>query len=118
MANTILPSQLGYTAPNSPLRSQVYIGKKVSASFEAIGLGERGRPDELQALKIYLSENGEAVGAVHLDVTDLYQVISENASLKGKEVFLKFRTVSVCEVNDETGEAEEKKMVILGSETF
>lgn len=117
MANTIIPSQLGYTAPGSALRSQVYLGKNVSVDFEAVGLGRGGRPDELEALKIHISQNGEAQLALYIDVTDILALKAANPSLTG-EVFLQLKKVSVCEINDSTGESEEKGMIILGSSTF
>lgn len=117
MANTIIPSQIGYTAPGSALRSQIYLGKQVTVDFEAVGLGAGGRPDELEALKIHISQNGQAQVALYIDVTDILALKASNPNLTG-EVFLQLKKVSVCEVNDTTGESEEKGMIILGSSTF
>lgn len=118
MAKTIVPSQLGYTAPGSRLRSQLFLGKNVNVQFEALGLGDDGRPDELQALKIHISQNGVAQGAIYLDVTDVLELKQKNSSLSGKELFLKLREASVCVLNEQTGEGEEKKIIILSSEPF
>lgn len=117
MSNSIIPTQLGYTAPNTPSRSQIYLGKDVNAQFEAIGLGEEGRPDALQALKIHLSQNGVAKGAIYLDITDIIALQNANSNIPA-ELFLKLMEVSVCEINPSTGDGEEKKMVILGSPTY
>ena len=118
MPNSVIPTQLGYTAPGSSLRSQIYLGKDVNASFEAVGIGGGGRPDALQALKIHLTkEDGTAIGAIYLDVTDIITLKEENSNIPD-ELFLKLVEVSVCEINDTTQESEEKRMVILGSPTY
>lgn len=117
MANSIIPTQLGYTAPNTTYRSQIYLGKDVSANFEAVGLGAGGRPDVLQALKIHLSQGGVGLGAIYLDVTDIIALKAANPNIPN-ELFLKLVQVSVCEINNLTGEGEEKNMVILGSPTY
>jgi len=118
MPNSILPTQLGYTAPGSTLRSQIYLGKNVNADFEAVGVGADGRPDALQALKIHLTkEDGTAIGAIYLDVTDIITLKEANSNIP-TELFLKLVEVSVCEINDTTQESEEKKMVVLGSPTY
>jgi hypothetical protein len=116
MPNSIIPTQLGYTAPKSSLRSQVFIGKNTSVDFEAVGLGEGGRPDELQALKIYLNSlNSEKKCVLHFDISDVETLLE---SQNFNEFFLKIREVSVCQINDDTDESEEKKMLILGSEPY
>ena len=118
MPNSIVPTQIGQTSPDSPLRSQVYIGRNVSVSFEAIGIGDGGRPDELQALKIYISKDGVKYGAIHFDVEDIADLFTDIPDLLSEELFLKPVKVSVCEVNETTGEGEEKQMVVLGSKTY
>ena len=121
MSNTVIPSQLGYTAPDSSLRSQVFIGKDLGLSFEAVGVGKDGRPDQLQALKIYISEGSERYAAIHIDVEDVKAMFADGLTIpdgENPQVFIKLRTVSVCEVDDKTGEAIEKKMVILGSQAY
>jgi hypothetical protein len=115
MARTILPSQLGYTAPSSSYGSRVYIGRDVSVSFEAAGLGEGGRPDGIDALRIHIGQ-GDTQGIIYLDITDVNQIIAAS-QIKGN-LFLKLREVSVCQVNDATGDSEEKKMVVLASEPY
>jgi len=117
MATTIIPSQLGYTAPNTASRSQIYLGKNFNVEFEAVGIGNDGRPDELQALKIHLSQAGVPLGAIYLDVTDIIALKATNPAIPS-EVFLKLTEVSLCEVNDVTGETEEKRMIILGSPSY
>lgn len=117
MPSTIVPSQLGYTAPSTPNRSQIYLGKDLNVNFEAVGLGADGRPDELQALKIHLSQGGVALGAIYLDVTDIIALKQSNSNIPS-ELFLKLTEVSVCESDTATGETTEKRMVILGSPTY
>ncbi len=121
MSNTIIPSQFGYTAPNTTNRSQIYLGRNSNlgdSGFEAVGQGAGGRPDVLQALKIYLTkEDGSPLGAIHIDVSDIVTLKAANSNIP-TELFLKLTEVSVCEINDVTGESEEKRMVILGSPTY
>ena len=117
MPNSIIPTQLGYTSPDSSLRSQLYLGKNVSVDFEAVGAGAGGRPDALAAVKIHLSQDGTALGAIYLDVSDIIALKDANENIPS-ELFLRLRQVSVCEINEATGEGEEKNMVVLASATY
>ena len=115
MSNSVIPSQFGYTAPNSTNGSQIYLGKNVGVQFEAVGLGQGGRPDVLNAVKIHISKDGVAQGAIYINVEDVLTLKAANSNLTG-EVFLKLKEVAVCEEID--GVSTEKRMVILGSETY
>ena len=126
MASTIIPSQIGYTAPGSAKRSQIYMGKNVAVGFEAIGLGLNGRPDVLEAFKIHISKiDKEGVaspaGAFYFDITDVLEIQAKTnfPKVKGvaEELFFKPREVSICEI-DKDGNGVEKNMVIFGSQTY
>jgi hypothetical protein len=116
MANTITPSQIGYNAPGSRNRSEIYLGRNTNVEFEAIGLGKNYRPDELQALKIHISRNNKSEGAIYIDIEDILNIKQQNAI--NSELFLKLREASVCVINENTGESEEKKIIILSTEPF
>lgn len=131
MANTIVPSQLGYTAPNSTNGSQVFIGKDTLVSFEAIGLGQDGRPDYLEHLKINISRlvtqdeslSPQTVCSISINVNEVISIISnENypSTNNVKDVLqLKLREFAVCEDTDGDGVAdEEKKVVMLASQSY
>jgi hypothetical protein len=132
MANTIIPSQLGYNAPGSTNRSEVWIGRDVSVSFEAVGLGKGRRPDALEALKINISKIENAgqsnetvtlVSSLYLDVTDVLEITNQAnyPSTNGvkDELFLKLREFAVCEDTDNDGIGDtEKRVVILASQSY
>lgn len=128
MPNTVLPAQLG-TVPFNPggsgsaSNSQIVMGRDPTVTFEAVGLGAQGRPDYLQTVKINFSKapsgsnTYKQMGSVSFDVADVYSFFTGNLNVP-QNLNIKFRQVSVCEVNDTTQETEERAMIILASQTF
>ena len=131
MSNSIVPSQIGYTSPGSDLRSQIYLGRDTFVNFEAIGLGANQRPDALQSLKINISKIVnygksdqliETRGSIYLDIDDIIKIQSSDYYPSTEDggaenLMLQLKEVSVCE-QDKDGNSVEKRMVIIGSQTY
>jgi len=121
MPNTFYPTQVGFTPSGSFQGSQVIIGRNIDVQWEAIGFGAGGRPDPVNNMVINLTftaNNGTAlrVGEVRLNAEELFDIAIEN-NLQDDTIELTFREISVCETDDE-GNASEKKMIILASQTY
>lgn len=138
--NTVLPTQIGYIPlpsvnisgsasgqitvvgnPSTEGVSSVVMGRS-TGSWEAVGVGKGGRPDILNNLLINLTNSTVSggltmPGIVNIDVQDLVSVIASRGSRAPKQFNFKMREVSVCEQND-AGNSEEKKMMILASQTY
>lgn len=127
MPNSIIPTQIGNLPfdPNHSNISTIVLGKDNTAgvTFEAIGLGTNGRPDSLESIKINFSkfntgsESYRPLGSATLNVEDIYNFFTGNLNVV-QNLEIKFRQVSVCEINDTTNQPEERYMLVLASQTF
>lgn len=117
--NSFIPTQIGHTQKNGTYTSQVVIGKKVSVSFEAAGIGADSRPDELEELKIHITDTNTNTNvlSLHISITDILELKQANSNIP-TEIFMKLREYAICQINDSTGEAEEKNVVFLASEPY
>lgn len=127
MANTIIPSQFGYSAPGSNLGSQIILGRDMSVSFEGIGLGAQGRPDILETLKINIcinsgvsgnaSSTAQKIASFNINCSDIRSLYTGNVNFPSAPEF-KIREFSVCEINDTTEESEERKVALFASQSY
>lgn len=121
--NSLLPTQIGYTPLSSgtpPYPSQVVIGRDITASFEAVGFGDGGRPDPMSLLKINLTNQAVdpavKVGSISMSATGLAAIISANFALLGQPLNFTFQEVALCV--DVNGTATEKRAVVLMSQSY
>lgn len=126
--NTSNPTQIGFTPasyhPTGNVQggSQVIIGRDVTASWEAIGYGSGARPDILENFVINLTnthtgiDKGNKVSII-LNYQELISIATGNPfSFPGTGLNLVLKEVSVCEMV--SGESQEKRMIIIGSQTY
>ena len=120
--NVTTPPQIGFTPAGSTLGSQIVMGKNTAVTFEAIGYGEKGRPQELQKIVINLSKfegtTYTTIGSISLDVQAITDLIAANSNIPNP-ISMTLREVAVCEDTDNDGTADaEKRMIIIGSQTY
>ena len=120
MNNSIIPSTIGSTPINSTNGSQLVFGRDVSVTFEAIGLGQTGRPDVLQKLIINLSTINAGVTtktcSITLDPAAIITLITSNPNIPSP-VNMSLVEAAVC-VADDSGNTTEQRMIIIGSATY
>lgn len=117
MSNSIIPTQLGYTPPGSTNGSQLVLGKDVTiVDFEAVGLGEGGRPDILNTLIINITNAGQKVISISIDGRDMTVLIARNANLP-KNAVMTIKEAAICE-QDDAGNTTEKRILILASDSY
>ena len=136
MASQIFPTQLGYTPVGSSLGSQITLGRDTSfgdVTFEAIGVGAKGRPDSLEKVVINISKlkNADGVNSTYdtvcdisLNIADILALAAANSNFPKDQsdntlptLSLRLTEVSTCETDD-SGNGVEKRMVILASQTY
>lgn len=126
MKNTVIPTQLGYSAPGSNNKSRVIIGKNSITEDDGIGAGMDLRPDALEEFHLNISriKNGgtiveESKLLISLILTQeaTDKIIEEIGRKKDDPIVLELKEVSVC-ISDDDGEGVEKKMLIIGSEPY
>lgn len=123
LANTSNATQIGSTPLNyTGGGSQLIIGRDVTASWEAVGYGSGARPDILENFVINLTnlrsgtDKGNKV-SITLNYQELISIATGNPfSFPGTGLNLVLKEVSVCEMV--SGESKEKRMVIIGSQTY
>lgn len=122
MPQSIIPTQIGSTPHSSSTTSKVVIGRDETLTWEAAGIGENGRPDNLEFLIINITNfNAGAktkVAQILLNVGDIMSIFNLNPKTVPAMIDMRIREVSCCEINDQTGEAEERKMMIVASQTY
>ncbi len=132
--NTSNPTQIGFIPYNTEdpntQRSSVIIGRDTTTDWEAIGYGSGARPDVLQYMAINLSYPRDVVNPIsadnplasntyiQLDVTDIKAAKLANPENFPTTLTLIMKEIAVCEIDDETGEAVEKRMVGIFSQTY
>lgn len=118
---TLLPTQLGFQRKSNDKTSVVVIGKGATSY---LGLGPDLSPDDLETLEINISQKEDGgtytlISTISINFSDLKAIIEGNNALtEAKKIDLKAIEVSICSVDEESGEATEKKMVVLGSEPY
>jgi len=127
MPNSIIPTQLGYSAPSSSLGSQIFLGKDISIDFEAIGAGAEGRPDILESFKMNITlVSGAAsnftntnikIASFNITANDVRGLYTGNANFPANAEF-RLRQFSVCEFNDVTQESEERNVALWACQTY
>jgi hypothetical protein len=125
MSNSIVPSQIGYTAIGSQSGSQIIFGKDFSVSFEAIGLGGNLRPDPLEAFRINISalsgykgaSSDKKIASFSISKQDIYSLYTGNVNFPSSPEF-KLREFSVCVYNEDTQDSEEKRVALFASDVY
>lgn len=116
MANTILPSQLGFTPTGSSQGSQFFIGRNVNVDWEGVGVGSDGRPDPLDRMYIYFTSGVGDIpiqwGHIDLDVSQFLETIAANPNAPTTGFQLAMRQVLVCDAG------VTKNMMIIASQTY
>lgn len=116
MPNSILPTQIGYTPPNSQQGSTVVLGRDMGngVQFEAIGIGATARPDVLEAIIINLTNasDNKKIASIIFDVNDIIALMTANTNISTPLSF-KLTEVAVCD-----SEQGEMNMVILASTPY
>ncbi len=136
--NTSNSTQIGFIPGNAtiisgdsniPSRSSVIIGRNTETSWEAIGYGSGARPDIVETIAFNLSYQRDLVAPasdtnplktdtyIVLDVKDLVAAIQSNPDNFPAILNMKLKEVAVCEADD-SGETTEKRMIIIGSQTY
>ncbi len=130
ISNTSNPTQVGYTPLGYIDGSQVIIGRDSSVAWEAVGYGSGARPDFLQKFKINLSYQQDITQPlsdsnpletntfISLDITDLLEAYNANPDNFPTQLNLTFKEASVCEIPEGETEARERRMIIIGSQTY
>ena len=109
----MLPTQLGYTPPESTNGSQLVLGKDVTVvDFEAIGLGKGGRPDILNTLIINITYQDAKIMSLTIAGTDVVTLMGKNSNIP-KTVAMKIKEAAICE-QDDSGNTAEKKNINFG----
>ena len=115
---SFLPTQIGYlpTGVNGTAQtSSVYLGRDISTTYEAVGLGAAGRPDYLQEVVINLTyKDGPTLtkrGTISLNVGDLYAAKLTNPNVP-TDISLYLQEVAVCD------NGTEKRMMVIASDPY
>lgn len=123
MMSQTLPPQIGYNPSGSQFGSRVVIGGNPTGAWEAVGLGPNGRPGFISGLQINVTNLQPSVpttvpGVINISAGDLMALIAMNATSGHVPTQLNFKLteVSICE--DIDGSSEERRMVVLASQTY
>jgi hypothetical protein len=116
MANTVFPSQVGFVPSGINQNSQVVFGRNITGSWEAIGVGQGGRPDILQQITAYIvniqGNSATLPIIINIDTTAVQQIISSNSH--APQVFnFSLQEVSTCETDDAGNSTEMRRMALL-----
>lgn len=124
MGQSLLPQQIGWTpngvgnGPNGTnLQSQVFIGKDVSVSWEAIGIaaGNAGRPAPLENLIINFTQisTSKKIGSIQMNVNDLLTLMATNSNIPTDgSLSMKFTEFDVCQ------NGQPMKCLLLASQIY
>ena len=117
MSSSMLPTQLGYTPPESTNGSQLVLGKDITiVDFEAVGLGKGGRPDILNTLIINITNNGQKIVSISINGSDMAVLIAQNENIP-KNMTMRIKEAAICEQDDQ-GNTTEKRIWILASDSY
>lgn len=124
MANSILSNQIGFLPSGvnegNFQYSKLVLGKNITGGWQSIGFGPDGQPDILQDLTINITDYQQFPRAtpivIRLRTLDLASIITNNPAVPNDLLF-SLKEVAICEVDD-SGEAVEKRMIILASQTY
>lgn len=111
------PTNVGYTPTGSAYGSQLYLGRNLATTWEAIGFGQVGRPDILERVYINLTQvSGVAtptrVAQLSFNVADVQTIITANPNAAAAALTFQLREVDVCE------SSVAKKMLVLCSAPY
>lgn len=117
---TILPTQLGTTiysdgSANIPAsQSQIFIGKDITAQWEAVGFGSQGRPDAVENVILNLTLITNSAGGPSKKATISLKASDINSILKGNTNIPNPVTLSLMEV-DVCNNGTAAKMLVISS---
>jgi len=126
MSKSVFTPQMGFIPSGANQDSRVIVGQNPNVTWEAIGFGQRGRPDTLQQFEIFLTAisgdqtsvltSGPLMATILMDCSSMYNTIANNPTAPTTGFFFSMREVSVCE--NVAGNSVERKMMILASQTY
>lgn len=113
---TFHPTNIGYTPTGYSAGSQIILGGNPSGSWEAIGLGQHGRPDYVERVLINLIQPSGVTtptrrAAISMNIVDLQTIITGRPHAPVQFNFA-LKEVYVCEGG------VTKAMAILASQTY
>lgn len=119
MSNSFYPPQIGFVPTglsNTRYNSSLVLGRNNNMSWEAIGFGSQGRPDNLEYLNINITNVSGAApstkAVISLNIGDIQSLINANANATAAALTFKLREVLVCDGNTN------KKMMVIASDTY
>lgn len=99
---SFFPTQIGFTPTGSVYGSQVVVGRNMSSSWEAAGLGAGGRPDPVDRIYFNLSlisglSTPLQTATIAFDTQSLIRIVLANPNAPSTGFYFAFRELQVCD---------------------